>query len=1003
MIRYKNLMFPAMAAALLTACAKSEIETPLQTRDVISFRPSAVHSKAQSLTNDAANPFKTMGIYAAATGPNDYDSATHTANYLQNIEVERTDAAGQWTTAQTYYWPVGKATLFGYAPYNAAGSTIINTAFGAPIIDFTVHSDQTKQIDLLVASAVNNATKTPNAVSIPMKHALTKVGFSARISHNSNETQHINWIRVAKIELYGVYSNGKHAMDAAALWTDLNDLQTEANPFVVTDATENLGGLRSVNLSTTYQQLTLDDGYLFMLPQPFTQSAKLRVYLVADWTQGNKEISFDDPIEFDLAQAGLNWNQGEAVNYNIHIDITDQVQTSSTITAELLPWNNAQVDSDITKRQLNLTRIEVDVFDAAITRVYFSSNQPLNEVYIAPVCYQGALPSAGGAAKGVQEVFTNLTATDPSSAANLHYDPDSGQGYFDIDRVNPNSAQQSYLLYLYAGGLRRSVQVNTRNTNDPQPIGKAPSPFVGTFHRFDEYGERIITWNNTGPWVAVIDPLNAHQDPNGGGGYADYEDVIFDRLVSPAKEAGILHTINPGNAEDYLVSDGANTVVTIDGKATRALMGNGRVYFRVGWRKNSTRATGPINRYAKITIRDQINDMNTSKILGTLFIRKGEAPDYVMRPGDPVQGVYASSTRKDAVKFSSYDVTSPYGNELKDNYYNYPIIASGGGEHLQYPTHGGSYFKWGSGRGISSLTGRFADTPLAGYNKNTHTPNLWSQAIDVCPDGYRAIAYDNRFELVATPFAQPYASLDGLEMVQSLYVKPEQGTTAPYGWLKNTPYPGNQDANWVFGYYADGFFDRGPATINVPEHLEPHTTVQYNGQEGYDGMLVFNPTSLASLFLPATGSISPSIGLEVPGNTFSINLTTRVTGYPTRTINMYLLKQPDPGNPYINTITSSGGGNLHQGESIRCVVGAKKDITSEGKCVVFYAYGYNDRNDLNDQFIPSPEKGALGDSFPIPYGATGKWNTKQNGSGTTYLVNAPFTISEQFTILYAIE
>lgn len=1003
MIGLKILKLTAIAALLLTACAKSEIETPVKTGEGISFRSSAVSSRAQSLTNDDVNLFKTMGIYAAATGSDDYNAQSHRANYLENIKAERTDAASSWTTAQTYYWPVGKTTFFAYAPYKAAGSNVINTANGAPVIDFTVNPNQAAQIDLLIASSVKNAVKNPNAVTIPMKHALTKIGFSAKLSHEVSEAQHINSLKVTKVEIFGVYSNGKHTMEAEAAWTDLKNIKAEASPFVVSDDINSHGGLRDINLSTTYQKLTFDDGYLFMIPQLFTESAKLRVYVVAEWSNGNDDISFNDPIEFDLAQTELNWNQGEAINYNINIDITDHVQTGSTVTAELVPWSETEIETNINQRQLNLTRIEADVFDAAITRVYFSSNQPLKEVYISPVCYEGALPSAGGTAKGVDEIFNNLTATNPWEAKNLHYDTTTRQGYFELDRVNSNSPAQSYLLYVYAGGLRRSVQVNIKNTEFPQPVGTATSPFVGTFHRFDEYGERIITWNNTGPWIAVIEPINSHQDPNGTGGYEDYKDVIFDRQVSPAQESGILHTNSPGNAEDYPVTNSWDREIVIDGKPTRVLTGNGKIYMRIGWKNTNRRAGVARNRYAMITLRSALPDAPNSKVLGALFIRKGEEPDYVMREGDAIKGVYSSSTRKDVVKFSPYDVTSPYGNQIKDNYYDYAVLPSGGGEHLRYPTHGGSYFKWGSSRGISSLTGRFMVQPLVGYSNQTPTPAIWSEAIDVCPDGYRAMAYDNRTERVAANFDLPYPSLDGLEMVQSLYVKPEQTTFAPFGWLKDVPYPGNAEANWTFGYYADGFFDRGPATMNTPDHYDNHTTVQYNGHEGYDGMLIFNPTSLSSLFLPATGFIDPSTGLEVPGNAFSVNLTTRVTGFPTRTINMYLLKQPDLGRPYINTISPSGDGNLHRGESIRCVVGDKKDITSDGKCVVFFAYGYNDSSDKSDQFIPKPQKGNAGESFVLPFGATGKWNTKQNGTGTAYVRGERFTFRDKFTVLYAIE
>lgn len=989
----------AMSTALLpVGCAKSDIETPIETGDNISFRPYTTITKAPSLTNDAVNPFKTMGVYAANTGPSDYDPTIHAANYLQNIKVERTDAVSEWTTAKSYFWPVGKTTFFGYAPYDAPGSVINAYTPGAPLIDFTVNSDQSKQIDLLIASAVTDLTKTQTAVTVPMKHALTKIGFSAKLSHDPSEAQHINSLRVTKIEISGVYSSGKHAMDAGAAWTDLKDVKPVATPFEVNDAVGKLGGLLSTNLTAEYQKLTLNDGYLFMIPQSFSSAggAKIRVYVVAEWVQGNADTSFDDPIEFDLAQTSLDWNQGEAINYNINIDITDHVQTGSTISAELVPWTDTEVESDITKRQLNLTRIEATVYDAAVTRVHFWSNQPKNQVYISPLCYKGALPSAGGTEMGVEEVFVNLTASNPWEATNLHYDETTGEGYFELDRTNSNSAEGAYHIYVYAGGLRRAVQVNVNNINHLPPVGTSMSPYVGTFHRHAEYGERIIMWNNTGSWVAVIEPENSHRNPDGSGGYADYSDVVFDRYVSPAQEAGMLYTQNPGNAEDYSVSNTWAKLVTIDGKETRTLSGKGKVYMRVGWQKGNTRSAAPRNRYAKITIRDQIDDMKTSQVLGILFVRKGEDPDYLMRQGDPVEGGIYASNRSDALMFSPYDITSPYGNEMKNGYFDYPFIASGGGEFVKYPSQGGSYFKWGSGRGVSLYT---RSIPYGYFNNNVTVPGVWSGAVDVCPDGYRIPAYDNRTEALADyVFPNPYSSLDGLEMVQSMYVKPEQdGVYSPYDWRKKIPYPQDMSANWMFGYYADGYFDRGPIT------LKPSAYVNYAGSEGYDGLMVFNPYSLSSIFLPATGVIT-NTGLSQAGVTFSMNLTTRFSNHPNVIIAMQLFGYVD-SNSFVNTIGQSQVGENQQlayGRSIRCVRGDKQDLTKDGKCVLYF--------DVNTYYgmtvvAAGPITGDQGTSVKVPalpHNAVIKWNTKQDGTGTTYMPNDNFKFNDRFIVLYAI-
>ncbi len=72
-------------------------------------------------------------------------------------------------------------------------------------------------------------------------------------------------------------------------------------------------------------------------------------------------------------------------------------------------------------------------------------------------------------------------------------------------------------------------------------------------------------------------------------------------------------------------------------------------------------------------------------------------------------------------------------------------------------------------------------------------------------------------------------------------------------WRDPVAASANSVGNSIWGYYADGFFDR--RAIGNPEGITatPNSAVSATtGAVAYAGRLFFNPTTNASLFMPAS-------------------------------------------------------------------------------------------------------------------------------------------------------
>lgn len=360
-----------------------------------------------------------------------------------------------------------------------------------------------------------------------------------------------------------------------------------------------------------------------------------------------------------------------------------------------------------------------------------------------------------------------------------------------------------------------------------------PYTYVGTFHRWNQTAERIIRikTEESDPnfrWTAVV--------------VAGQDFIMLDTNRSP--DRGITtYAYGCDNPVNPVIQDHANWTSDqdieaycqiTDGKLLVTGQGN-KVYFRVGMRSQLPGGEHGQPRYGLIAL---IHRGGTHLI----YVRQGEEADYLMRPNDPVSTPALSmSSRPEAVKISPYNVTLP-DNLKSSKYYD---LADHEGVWTDYPSQGGFFFQ-GTGRRAYCPIG--VDYKEIGWLDKYNT----SGSYELCPAGFRRPNDGAYFSL---------ATVVGSELRQSFWLNPLDGREK------------SSFDNMLRGYIADGYFDRRvvrfpdkqknegyPLTQISDAYSKIPTLVADGAYTGYAGMLLYNPITYASIFIPATGSRSSNSG-----------------------------------------------------------------------------------------------------------------------------------------------
>ncbi|MDR2585954.1 MAG: BACON domain-containing protein [Prevotellaceae bacterium] len=332
-----------------------------------------------------------------------------------------------------------------------------------------------------------------------------------------------------------------------------------------------------------------------------------------------------------------------------------------------------------------------------------------------------------------------------------------------------------------------------------------PNSYVGAYWRATETGERIIRIANItdpahiGKWKASVLWMDATK-------WAADDIVLDTDLLDAASLAdrgidfsSVIAKASISNAEDYQL---LGTAQTVNGNVASG----GDILFRIGIKSTFTAFNSPNNaaRYAVVLLSYNLDGLPKHQ---KIFIRQGHG-----------MGLIHSGTSS-----YQYYYINPYNTGSYSNF----TLYGGFNKMVDYPTKAGYFYQWGYGT---------PSTPVSYPPQDPIISPAWIVGED---------PYNRAHGSEATPFFVCTSTPNRGDMIG----------TSIFSSISSA------DANMdhVFGFYADGFFDRSMIVTSVTG--EPLSTVSAgNDDVAYRGRLFFNTVTHASLFFPAAGFRSSADG-----------------------------------------------------------------------------------------------------------------------------------------------
>jgi len=455
--------------------------------------------------------------------------------------------------------------------------------------------------------------------------------------------------------------------------------------------------------------------------------------------------------------------------------------------------------------------------------------------------------AAGGG--GPQNVTVTTSQSGWTITRTVAWTTTSGEGTGTLTVSVPNTVYtgsdvliDSIKITTTDGLLTKTIVVirlpDVSNITD-SPITPGANIYVGAFWRVDQTGERLISISNyPGEWTATVisgvEWITLDNAMTNDINYAYYP------TGTPNESLVDSYETNPNFDRDHKVGGGLIVSGTADATSP--------IYFRIGLNGKFTDSpkydpnpnfinTFPA-RYGVVLLT--YGGGKTQRI----WIRQGHEADYLMREGDPNgSNVAVADNRSFARRFSPYNLTDP-NNGAPTDYLGTGgnVLTVGGGDFVKYPSQAGYFFRWNYNRVAFNPVIPAPPTNITGWTEtNQDGVEFWNSANDeTCPPTYRRPTDGNNNNVHTT------GAVTQSEIRQSLWLNP------PTGMLNNSASDG---ANNVWGYYADGFFDRRKIG-NSPNGTALTAVSTANNSIAYIGRLFFNPNSksYASVFFPAAGN-----------------------------------------------------------------------------------------------------------------------------------------------------
>ena len=417
--------------------------------------------------------------------------------------------------------------------------------------------------------------------------------------------------------------------------------------------------------------------------------------------------------------------------------------------------------------------------------------------------------------------------------------PDFTNNTFTVTAADNTGAMRIGIIAVTAGGLTRQVVVMQEGTDASSTVINAGA-FVGAFWRNEQRGERLIRI-----------PHNEGQQDAVWTAFATEDWIQLDREL-PWEMTGNEYLVCM-TTQDHLHRLPADAGGTVSGR--------GHIYFRIGLDSYNENPVNPRNRTPQDT---NGREPRWGQVIlvhseGThiIWIRQGEDTAELMRVGD-AGNENTLRTTDNIITFSPFNLT---GQTLGQQ------VNVRGGIFVTYPTQTGAFWQFG---GFIAAVERMPWNPVTpppgnspsgwvstdipgNWYTNATTQNLAAHH-ETCPLGFRrprdGHPWGDKFR-----FNNTIEEIHQSEIRQSLFLFPQISTIGSGDDDPQGP-PTSNLANSVWGFYADGFFDRREptnATGVVVNRTDASTVAAGTTEIAHQGALFFNAESGASLFFPAAG------------------------------------------------------------------------------------------------------------------------------------------------------
>lgn len=317
----------AMAALTLVSCSSDDLDSfsdNSSKNEAISFDGylgrSAVAVNGTRGSEETVSTLKTngFGVFGTYT-PTDGQASNLFDNQKVTYFTSTTPTESKWTYSPLKFWPAnGKIDFLAYAPYDK--STKLTE--GSKIKDFTVDKDIAKQKDLLWTNDMNHQitadlTSAKEKVKFQFHHALSRLGYTVTLSGNYSSSGAT--FTVNKITLAGSSDGTKKAFYKTGT-IDLSKTNTETGLWTAEPSDGNKQNFDLVSSAQTLDQTGIKSGdnYLFVIPQDFSGTDELYVYVEYTINYGGTTGSVTNKVYKQIKKHFL---QGKAYMLNLTIGL----------------------------------------------------------------------------------------------------------------------------------------------------------------------------------------------------------------------------------------------------------------------------------------------------------------------------------------------------------------------------------------------------------------------------------------------------------------------------------------------------------------------------------------------------------------------------------------------------------------------------------------------------------------------------------------------------------